>query len=262
MQKFSASTGIASADLNNPAGFHVSGRTTPVIALLSSRTLFFALFQCLLALFLWLGGSLSPWQTSAAYWPFAATFGNLLSIGLLSILLRREGSSLGELYHFDRAHIRMDLITILIAMIVMGPVAMLPMMWLGNGLFGNYELASEMMFRPLPVWAAYLSLLFPATIAFAELPTYFGFIKPRLEKILHNRWLALLVAAIFLSVQHITLPLIFDWRFIVWRSLMFLPFALAVGLILNWRPRLLPYFMIGHALIDLSTVIMIISISV
>jgi hypothetical protein len=57
------------------------------------------------------------------------------------------------------------------------------------------------------------------------------------------------------------MPLIFDGRFILWRALMFLPFALAVGLALNWRPRLMPYLMAGHALIDLSTVIILIQLS-
>ena len=247
---------------NNRADILAAGRNILVLGLLPSRLVFFAIFQSLLALLLYLAGSQSPWQTSAFYWPFAALFGNLISIGLLAVLLRQDGSSLGRLFHFDRTHLRIDLLTVIAVMIVMGPVAMLPMMGLGNWLFGSYETGYELMFQPLPLWAAYLSLLFPATIAFAELPTYFGFIKPRLEKIVHNRWAALLVAAAFLSLQHITLPLIFDLRFIAWRALMFLPFALSIGLIMNWRPRLLPYLMIGHALIDLSTVIILISMSI
>jgi putative effector of murein hydrolase len=38
----------------------------------------------------------------------------------------------------------------------------------------------------------------------------------------------------------------------MWRALMFLPFALYIGAILNWRPRLLPYFMVVHGLLDAS----------
>lgn len=33
---------------------------------------------------------------------------------------------------------------------------------------------------------------------------------------------------------------------------MFLPFALAVGFLLRWRPRLLPYLAIVHILMDFS----------
>ena len=49
------------------------------------------------------------------------------------------------------------------------------------------------------------------------------------------------------------MPLIFDWRFIAWRFLMFLPFALLMALALRLRPTLLPYLMVGHFLIDLSS---------
>ncbi len=207
-------------------------------------------------------GSQSAWETSAYYWPFSALFGNLISIGVLAVLLQREGSSLAQLYHFDREHLRVDLIITLIIFVLMGPIAMLPTTMLSNWLFGSSQGGYELMFKPLPVWTATLALLFPLTIAFAELPTYFGFIKPRLEQALHNRWLALLLAAGFLALQHITLPFLLDGRFVAWRTLMFLPFALAIGLALNWRPRLLPYFMIGHALIDLSTVIILMSMSI
>jgi len=65
---------------------------------------------------------------------------------------------------------------------------------------------------------------------------------------------AWLLASFFLSVQHATLPLIFDWPFILWRAFMFLPFALILGAVLAWRPRLLPYLMVGHFLIDAGTV--------
>jgi hypothetical protein len=36
---------------------------------------------------------------------------------------------------------------------------------------------------------------------------------------------------------------------------MFLPFALVTGLALKFRPRLMPYFVIGHALMDVTTVL-------
>jgi hypothetical protein len=47
--------------------------------------------------------------------------------------------------------------------------------------------------------------------------------------------------------------LIFDWGFMLWRFGMFLPFALFTGLVLKFRPALLPYFVIVHALMDVTT---------
>jgi hypothetical protein len=91
-----------------------------------------------------------------------------------------------------------------------------------------------------------------------ELPTYFIYIMPRLEAITRKKWLAIAVASFFLAFQHIAVPLIFNYRFILWRLIMFLPFAFLMGIIIHWRPRLIPYLMIGHVLIDLSTAMFII----
>jgi hypothetical protein len=86
-------------------------------------------------------------------------------------------------------------------------------------------------------WVA--TLLFPATIALAELPTYFAYDMPRLEVII-GRWSEVVLAGLALAAQHMTLPLIFDGRFLVWRLGMFLPFALLVAIVLRWPPRSCP----------------------
>ena len=58
---------------------------------------------------------------------------------------------------------------------------------------------------------------------------------------------------VFLAAQHCFLPLILDGRFLLWRLGMYLPFALFAGLMLKLRPSLLPYMVIVHGLIDIST---------
>jgi hypothetical protein len=100
-----------------------------------------------------------------------------------------------------------------------------------------------------------LSFLFPLTIAFSELPTYFGYAMPRIEAQLKNGWLAWLLASFSLAAQHMFLPLIFNGGYLLWRLGMFLPFALFTGLVLKLRPSLLPYFAIMHALMDVTTVL-------
>jgi hypothetical protein len=109
-----------------------------------------------------------------------------------------------------------------------------------------------MMFRPIPIWGLIFGLLFPLTIAFAEIPYYFAYILPRLQTATNQKWTITILCSLALAVQHVTLPLIFDVRFILWRLLMYLPFALFVGIVMQWRPRLLPYFMVFHALMDIS----------
>ena len=112
-----------------------------------------------------------------------------------------------------------------------------------------------MLFRPLPTWAFVVSFLFPFTIWFAELPTYFGYAMPRLEAQLKDGWAAWLIASFFLAAQHMFLPLILDGGYLLWRLGMFLPFALFTGFVLKLRPGLLPYFVIVHALMDVTTVL-------
>jgi hypothetical protein len=131
---------------------------------------------------------------------------------------------------------------------------------LANWLFGSNEIAFSLFFRPLPLWAGIISILYPISIAFAELPTYFGYVMPRLEKQLGNSWLAWSLASLFLALQHITLPLILNRQFMLWRFGMFIPLAFIMGLCLKIRPQLFPYFMITHALLDMITVVIILTV--
>jgi hypothetical protein len=84
---------------------------------------------------------------------------------------------------------------------------------------------------------------------------------PRLEAQGLRRWQAVALPALMLGLQHFAVPLVFDLRFIAWRALMFLPFALLLGIVLHWRPRLLPYIAIVHVLMDLSFAMMFLGVA-
>jgi len=60
-------------------------------------------------------------------------------------------------------------------------------------------------------------------------------------------------------LQHIAVPFLCDLRFIAWRGLMCIPFAVFVGIVLHWRPRLLSYMAAVHVLMDLSFAMMLLS---
>ncbi len=228
------------------------------VLMLFSRLFLFAAWQGVVALAFALQGSPDPWGASIAWWPLTVTLTNLVSIFLLRYAARAEGFRLRDLYRVERHSIWRELLLSLGALVISAPLSMLPNTLLGSLLFGDANLTAAMMFRPLPVAAVYgLMLSFVLTIPFAELPTYFSYIMPRLAALTGKGWLALVVAAFMLSAQHIAFPLIFDARFILWRLLMFLPFALWIGFALYKRPRLLPYLMVGHALIDSTLLFML-----
>jgi hypothetical protein len=225
--------------------------------MLISRSVLFIISQVLIALILAAAGTASAWDESARWWTFIAILTNIVSIYLLVRMFKAEGKRYFEAIHFSRGTVKTDLLWFFGASFIGLPIAAAPMTLLATALFGDAMTPTTMMFRPLPTWAFVLSFLFPLTIAFAELPTYFGYVMPRLFArggSQSHPWLAWLIASFFLGAQHIFLPLILDGRFMLWRLGMYLPFALFAGLVIKLRPSILPYFMIIHALMDISAV--------
>ncbi len=222
-----------------------------LLALLVSRLSLFLLFQCLIALVL------RSWMRSEGYWLLAATLTNLVSIALLFYLFRSEGRTYLSLFRFDRLTYRKDVRVFIILALLTGPVAFIPNFLLSKWLWTDASIPYEMMFRPLEGWLAIIMLVaFPVTIVLAELATYFGYIMPRLSGAVGAKWLAVALPVLFLSLQHITLPFIPDPKFVLYRGLVFLPFAALIGIALYKRPSLFPYFAILHGVMDLGTAVM------
>ena len=222
--------------------------------MLVSRMVLFFLFQALIAGILILFGNPDGWHESPRWWSFVATLTNLASFGLLTWCMHKEGKKYFDLLRFSHGTWKKDVLWLIGLSVIGLPVAAAPMNTLAAAIFGDPMVPIHMMFRPLPTWALALSFLFPLTIAFAELPTYFGYCMPRLAKQLNNPWAAWLLASLALAAQHMFLPFIPDGRYLLWRMGMYLPFALFAGLVLKFRPQLLPYFVVIHALMDISTV--------
>jgi hypothetical protein len=223
--------------------------------MLFSRSALFLLFQGLIALVLMAIGTQSAWAESTRWWTFVVSLANCGSLYLLVRLYKAEGRNFFETLRFSRATWKTDLLWLLGFSVIGLPIAAAPREPLAVAIFGDAMLSTKMLFQPLPTWAFALSFLFPLTIWFSELPTYFGYCLPRIETQLKNGWLAWLIASLFLAAQHMFLPFIFNGGYLLWRFGMFLPFALVTGLALKFRPRLMPYFVIGHALMDVTTVL-------
>lgn len=229
------------------------------LTIIFSRTFLFAIFQlCFFALFT-LFGIDEPWMRSAAYWPFAMILTNCVSAITLSFLLRREGSRFRDFFAINKPSAVKDAFIALGLFLVVGVLGFLPTPILGNWFFGDASIGNRLLFQPLPQWAAVVSLLlFPISMPIGELTTYFGYAMPRLELATKSKALAIILPALLLSFQHATLPLLFNLNglFLLWRALVFLPFAFSLALAIRWKPRLLPYFLVGHILIDIGAAIM------
>ena len=235
-----------------PASYSTTAVSHPWLMLIS-RSVLFIIFQVLIALILMMTGMQTPWYDSARWWVFIVILTNFVSIYLLVRVFNAEGKRYFDIFRFSRTTWKTDLLWFIGFCLFGLPIAAVVKDPLAIAIFGDAMTPTNMLFRPLPTWAFVLGFLFPLTIAFSELPTYFGYCMPRIEAQLKNGWVAWLIASFFLAAQHMFLPLIFDWGFMLWRLGMFLPFALFTGLFLKLRPALLPYFVIVHALMDITT---------
>lgn len=230
--------------------------------LLPVRTILFLAAQGLIALTLLVFSGVSDWQSSAAWWPMAVALADIFCLFLLIDWYKKEGKNFFSEFRISRDSFWGDLGIVLLSLIVGGPLSVLPNILLSTWLFGDPEASLGFFVGPLPLWAVIFSgLLFPVGQAVTEIPMYMRYIAPRLENKSSTGygmkpWLAVGLASLFLSLQHVTAPLVFDIRFIVWRALMYLPFAIYVGILIRWRPRLLPFICIIHWLMNLSFVFM------
>ena len=170
--------------------------------LLFSRLFLFAFFQALIALLL------LSWTDSVKYWLLTATLANIVSIILLKIQLKKEGIRYFTLFQFSKKHLRKDLLIFLMLAFISLPVILVPSLLLSQLLWGNTFYYHKVLFQPIPMSIIYLLLLaLPVTNALAEIPTYFGYIMPRLKNSTRLNWAALLLPVIFLSIQNCSLPL-------------------------------------------------------
>lgn len=230
--------------------------------MLVARLVLFVVIQALFALGFALTESLPAWENSANWWPFVVTITNFVCIALLIWLFKQEGKRFWDIFHIQKEHIRSDILALFGILIILGPVSYLPNVWLGKLLFGDPQRTLDFIVRPLPLWAAYASIfLFPVTQGMAELVTYFSYVMPKLEMQGMQRWLAVTIASLFLAFQHIGVPLLFDAGYLVWRGLMFLPFAFLAGIIMHWRPRMLPYLASIHVIMDMAFATMLLNVA-
>ncbi|MCJ7694337.1 MAG: hypothetical protein MUO40_02830 [Anaerolineaceae bacterium] len=221
------------------------------------RSFLFLGFQAAFALIFLLNGRKEAWDASAAWWPLAIIFTNLVCVILLIFFYRQEGKKFGALFRVARNFVKQDLLFLLGFLVVTGILGYLPNILSAKILFGDPQVALDLLVRPLPIWASILSLLlFPILQGIVEIPTYMLYVLPRLERQGMRPWLAVVLTSFFLSSQHMFAPFLPDLRFIIYRLVMFLPFAFLIALVMRWRPRLMPYMVVIHTLMDMSIAVM------
>lgn len=253
-------TELAKTILEPQNAFKIKPSVAKTTLMLFSRIILFVCLQLMVFAILNISNTSGAFMASGAWWPFIVAITNVICAALLYRLLKSEGRNYFEFFRFSKATFGKDLLWSLLFFVIAAPVSMLPNIILGNVMFGSYVTASRILFSPLPTWAALTQLVvFPLTMALGELTTYFGYVMPRVEALTKSKALGVIFPALLLSAQHLALPLVLDVRFILWRGIMFLPFAIYIGIIIRFKPRLMPFMLIGHVLIDISTAMLVLT---
>lgn len=189
------------------------------------------------------------------WWSVAASAVNLLIILLLVLISQKQGGNYWKLINYEKGKTTPKQVIAMVLLIVV--LGMGGMFLAGFLCYGVIPYAAPMLIAPIPLWLAIINIpLLPISTAFAENGLYLGCGVNQIQ----NKYAAILLPAFFFALQHSFIPLLPDGRYILYRFLSFLPLTL----LLCWHYRRhrnpLP-IMIGHAVIDLATVMQILATS-
>lgn len=223
-----------------------SGRITwtwPLV-LVFARLIFAVLAQALVAGIFAMQRHPTPWQAAAPWW---TVYGTLIDIGCLALLVwlaRREGIRFIDLVGIERHKLWRDLL------VGLGFIILATVLGITGGVLSTLLIYGSAQAPPVmggvPLWATMYSLLvWPIIWGIAEEITYQGYALPRLEVLTGQAWLAVLIVGFGWALQHIALPLMLDWRFMLWRFASSLGISIVLPIIYLRTRRLLP-FIVAH----------------
>lgn len=197
------------------------------LLLLLARPMLLIFSQGLVAFILAEVRSRQPWAAAGKWW---TVYGTLVDIGCLFGMrhyLRREGFRLRDL--LGPVHIKwgrdiwlgLGLYLCIFPFFFAGSMSARGLVL---HLFGFDPTPYLMYSHHLPTWATVYSLsLWWLIWSPTEEATYQAYVLPRLRVLTGRGWLAFLVTALCWSAEHAALPLIPDWRFVIFRALAFFP---------------------------------------
>jgi len=191
-------------------------------------------------------------EQASQWWSVICIICNIITIIFLAIVFKREGSSYKKIIQYEKG--KRNIFKTLFIVLIMLLLGVGGMYGFGFMIYGYVPVA---MVQPLPIWVASINIiLLPLTVIFAELPLYFGYSLNGIEQITNNKLFAVCYPMFFYALQHSFIPLLFDFKHIVFRFLSFLPLMMVLGIIYYKQRKLTP-LMVGHAVLDLATAVQI-----
>lgn len=187
------------------------------------------------------------------WWSVVATIVNIITIIILVLVTKNNYKKLIN-YEKGRTKVKQVVVISLIVLLV-GTIGMY---LAGFICYGKIPYSPPMMIRPIPVVLAILNfIVLPLTVSFAEDALYLGCGVNSFK----NKYFAILIPAFFYAIQHSFIPTLFDFKFIIYRFLSFLPLTIILCWYYHKHKNPVP-IMIGHALIEVASVVLILVTSI
>lgn len=196
-------------------------------------------------------------EDSIKWWIPLCTLYNIITILLFRIILKNEHMTYHDLLNQDKDNSSFKYKVLLITfMILIGISGMIGFSFL------FYQMMPEFLIKPMPIWLTMINLIiFPITIVFAEMPLYYGYSLKKINEYTKKPKFAIIYVVFFYSLQHSFIPLLFDFKYMIYRFLSFLPLALFLAIIYIKKNHL-KTMMIGHGIMDFSTILQVLIISI
>ena len=214
--------------------------------------------RCVVFAFTFVAGAIMTKQKIddiSNWWSIAASIVNIITILILFFIAKNNKSSYRELINYQKGKTKAkQIVGVAVLILVAGITGMYAA---GYICYGVIPYAAPMMIAPIPVWLAVINIIIlPVTTAFAEDGLYLGCGVNQIQ----NKLLAITIPAFFFALQHSFIPTLFDFKYIIYRFISFLPLTLILCWYYYKKRNPLP-IMVGHAIIDLATVIQILATS-
>lgn len=183
------------------------------------------------------------------YWTIIVVICNLLTIGVLLLLCKKEKITYLELIGFKKSKIK----TILLIGVVIAIIDAIGAYLFELVFYDVATSSSEILMHSLPIWLVVVDLiLLPITSTIAEEGLYLGVGVNKLD----NIYLAIL----FYAMQHCFFPMILNYRYFIYRFIVFMPSIIFMCIYYKKKKEILP-IMFEHFVVNLVTIVQILLIS-
>jgi len=224
------------------------------LMLLTGRSVLVIAAQAFVVFLYWLRLHTWSWKAGAPWWSVYGTLVDIGCLGLMAVYTRKEGIRIRDLIGRPRLRRGRDILLGLGCFLLVFPFFGCAAPVASRLVYGSFQpqlYPGLLAGRALPFWAIVYSLsawwlLWSPT----EEMAYQGYVLPRIEALARSRWIAISIVGFWWALQHSFLPLILDWKYVVWRFLAFLP-GVVVFMLIYLKLRRLPPLILAHWPMDI-----------